>query len=138
MTAIRQQRLAALLMEELGIIIAGEMDDPLLRLSLPEVTHVRVSRDLRHARVYVFHRADEISPSELIRRLQRAAPFLRSKVAMRCTTHSVPDLLFHYDDSPDRAARIDELLSQIAAERGSVEHGLGDETETDSSSSQRP
>jgi N-acetylated-alpha-linked acidic dipeptidase len=42
---IRQQRVAELLFEELSIMLASELNDP--RVSLAEVTHVDISKDLR-------------------------------------------------------------------------------------------
>ena len=75
---IRQQRVAGLLFEELSIMLAGELADP--RISLVTVTDVRVSKDLRNARI-------------------------------------VPELIFSYDDTPAKVARVDDILRQIAAER---------------------
>jgi ribosome-binding factor A len=114
-TTIRQGRVAELLYEELSIIIGNELEDP--RLSMVEVTQVEVSRDLRSAKVFVHHRLEEVSRQEVIKRLQRAIPFLRGQIAERCGLRLVPELVFHYDDSPKTAARVDELLRQIAHER---------------------
>src|SRR5262245_11028072 len=114
-SSIRQGRVAELLFEELTILVTGELDDP--RLSMVEVTQVEVSKDLRSAKVFVHHRDDESSRQELLKRLQRAIPYLRSQLAVRCSLRLVPELSFHYDDSPKQAARVDELLRQIAQER---------------------
>jgi ribosome-binding factor A len=114
-STIRQERVAELLFEELSIMVSSELDDP--RLVMVEVTHVDVSKDLRSAKVHIHHRADEISRQELMKRLQRAIPYLRSQLAVRCGLRMVPELVFHYDDSPAQAARIDALLQQIAEER---------------------
>lgn len=115
MTTIRQQRLAGLLFEELGILIATELQDPLV--SLAQVTHVDVSRDLRNVRVYVSHDDGEISQQQMLRGLKRATPFLRREIATRLTLRAVPELTFTYDDTPQKASRIDELLRHIAEER---------------------
>jgi ribosome-binding factor A len=114
-SSIRQERVAELLYEELSIMVSSELEDP--RLTMVEVTQVVVSKDLRNAKVYVHHRADEISRSEVVKRLQRAIPYLRSQIAERCGLRIVPELAFHYDDTPATAARVDELLRQIAAQR---------------------
>ena len=114
-STIRQQRVADLLYEELSIMVTGELNDP--RLSMAEVTHVVVSKDLRSAKVYIHHRDDEITPQEILKRLQHAMPYLRSQIAERCGLRSVPELTFSYDDMPAKAARVDELLRQIAQER---------------------
>jgi len=111
-SSFRQERVAELLFQELSIMIANELDDP--RLSMVEVTYVEVSKDLRSAKVHVHHRDDEVSRQEVMKRLQKAIPYLRSQVAERCSLRMVPELVFQYDDSPAKAARVDELLRQIA------------------------
>lgn len=114
MSNIRQERVAALLYEELRILIGGELDDP--KLALTNVTDVTISRDLRNAKVFVTNDDDEISNQEILAALRRATPFLRGEIATRLGLRAVPELLFYYDESPERAARIDELLRKIAQE----------------------
>lgn len=112
---IRQQRVAGLIFEEISIMLAGELQDP--RISLVKVTDVRVSKDLRNARIFVSHEDDTVSRRELLKALQSATPYLRGQLAERLGLRAVPELHFSYDDSPEKAARVDELLRQIAAER---------------------
>ena len=119
MTTIRQQRVTELLYEELSIMVANELDDP--KLSLVTVLGVQVSKDLRNAKVYVNHQEEEVSRKEVLKGLERATPYLRSQLAERCSLRMVPELLFYYDDTPEKAARVDEILRQIAEER--AQHG---------------
>lgn len=112
---IRQQRVRGLLYEELSIMLGGELADP--RLSLVNVTDVVVSKDLKNVRVYVSHSDDAISKREVISRLQKATPFIRSQIGERLGLRAVPELSFTYDDSPERAQRLTALLAQIKAER---------------------
>ena len=114
MSSIRQQRISALLFEELSVLISGELRDP--DVSMVHVINVTISRDLRNAKVYVTHDDTEVEPGQVLRGLKRAAPFLRAEVASRCGLRSVPEILFYYDDTPHRAARIDQLLRQISTE----------------------
>ena len=116
MPTIRQQRVSELLFEEFSIMIGGELADP--RLSLVRVTNVDVSRDLRNVNIYVTHDDDEVSKRDILQGLRHATPYLRRQLAVRTTLRAVPELAFHYDDTPERAARVDELLRQIAANRG--------------------
>ena len=95
-------------------MIGAELDDPALELL--DVTNVVVSRDLRVAKVYI-HQDSDIQRSVVLARLKKAAPFLRRQLAQSLTFRAVPELLFYYDDTPDQAARVDELLQSIAAER---------------------
>ena len=116
MATIRQQRVAGLLFEELSIMLNGELSDP--RVSLITVTGVQLSKDLRNAKVHIYHQNEEFCRKEVLAGLRSATPYLRSQLASRCGLRMVPEILFYYDDTPERAARIDELLSQIAQERG--------------------
>jgi ribosome-binding factor A len=115
MSNIRQERVAELLFEEMSIMVANELDDP--KLSLVTVTNVVVSRDLRSARIYVNHQQEDVSRQEVIKRLQHAIPYLRRQIAERCSLRVVPELSFSYDDMPTKAARVSELLQQLARER---------------------
>jgi ribosome-binding factor A len=118
---IRQRRVAGLLLEELSIMVGNELADP--RLSLVSVTDVLVSKDLHNVKVFVNHDDETISKKEVISRLTKAAPFLRSQVAERLSLRFVPELSFAYDESPARSSRIQELLNQIAAEREAATPG---------------
>jgi ribosome-binding factor A len=120
MPTIRQQRVAEMLFEELSIMIGNELNDP--RLSLVRVTSVNVSKDLRNVNVYVTHDDDELSKRDILQGLRHAMPFLRRQLAVRASLRAVPELSFHYDDTPEKAARVDELLRQIAASRSGDGH----------------
>lgn len=132
MATIRQQRVQELLYQELSILISNELDDP--RLSLLTVTNVVVSRDLRNAKIYVYHDDEEETPRRLLLRgLDRATPFIRRQLAQRLTLRVVPELSFHYDDTPERAARVSELLQRIRAERADSDEAQGAEAQADPS-----
>jgi ribosome-binding factor A len=82
-----------------------------------EVVKVDISKDLRNAKVFVHHADEAIKRRDLLKGLEHATPWLRGQLAIRCGLRVVPELMFVYDDSLDHAARIDELLRKIAAER---------------------
>ena len=82
-TNIRQERMARMLFEELSIIVGSELEDP--RLSLARVTDVKVSRDLRNVKVFVFHDDDEVSQRDVLDALRQAQPYVRREIATRCT-----------------------------------------------------
>ncbi len=115
MSTIRQERVSELLYQELSILIGNELEDP--RLGLVSVTNLDVSRDLRTVKIYVTHSDETVSRRAVLTGLKNASAFMRREIAQRCGLRVVPELIFYYDDSPERAARIDELLRRIAAER---------------------
>lgn len=117
-SSIRQERVAGLLFQELSIIISSELDDP--AISLVDVTNVVVSKDLRTAKVYVHHRDEAVSARALLKALKHATPYVRGQIAERCGLRVVPEVYFYYDDTPARAARVDELLRQLATEKAAT------------------
>lgn len=115
MSTIRQERLSDLLFQELSILIGNELEDP--RLGLLTVTTIDVSRDLRTVKVYVTHSDETVTRRSVLAGLKKASTYMRRQIAQRCDLRVVPELIFYYDDTPERVARVDELLRQIAAER---------------------
>ena len=115
MSTIRRQRVAEMLFQELSILIANELADP--RVSLVEVTGVDVSPDLRSVKIFVKHDDEELAQRQVLEGLKHAVPYMRREIANRCNLRVVPELLFYYDDTAEKAARVDALLRQIAEER---------------------
>jgi ribosome-binding factor A len=113
-TSRRQKRVADLLMEELGALIALELEDP--RLQFVNVTAVEVSSDLRHARVYVTHLGTPEEEPGVLEALQHASGYLRRELARRVILRHVPELSFHIDDTLERARRIDQLIERLHAD----------------------
>lgn len=101
----------------LGDVLAGELKDP--RVGFVTVTDVRTSADLRHARVYVSVLGDAGRPSGAAEReatlagLQSAHGFLQGRVAGELRLKRTPALEFSYDDTTDRALRVDALIDEM-------------------------
>jgi ribosome-binding factor A len=107
----RQERVADLLQEEISDLLQREVRDP--RLEFVTVTAVKVSSDLRHARVYVSLLGSEEEQQAALVGLQHAAGFLRHELGARLSLRRVPDLAFVLDESIERGQRILELLDQL-------------------------
>jgi ribosome-binding factor A len=100
---------------ELSEIIEREIEDP--RIGLATVTAVKVSPDLRHARVYVSVLGDEQQRKKTMQGLNSAAHFARRSLSQRLAhLRRIPELTFAYDDSLETGSRIEELLDQIKPE----------------------
>lgn len=110
MSAYRQQRLADELRAELSRLVLREMKDP--RVGFATLTEVRLSSDLRHARVYVSVMGDEEDKEETLAALERAEGFLRGQLGRRMRLRHVPELDFVLDETLDRSERIEQLLEE--------------------------
>lgn len=112
MAAGRMRRVDEAVRAVLSDAISKDLKDP--RVGFVTVTAVKTSPDLRHARVYVSVLGDEPARAASMDGLRSAHGFLQSRLASELTLRRTPTLTFEYDDTVDRAARINELLSERA------------------------
>ena len=113
----RPDRVAEAIREEVATFLAERVKDPRIR-SFVTVTAVEVTRDLRHATVYVSLMGDEADRRKTMEGLGSVASFLRAHLGRTLRLRSAPDVHFRADESVARASRIEQLLSQIRDERG--------------------
>jgi ribosome-binding factor A len=101
----------------IGDVVSKEMKDP--RVGFVTVTDVRTSPDLSHSRVYVSVLGKRGRPSKPEQReaslegLRSAHGFLQSRIAAELRLKRTPTLEFSYDDTTDRAMRVEEILDEI-------------------------
>lgn len=100
-----------------GLLLRGVLHDPLLAQAHLTVSEVRVSRDLKHAMVFVTELGGELRP-ELLAALDRAAPFLRGELARQIHLKYAPELRFRRDASFAEANRIDTILNAARGAAG--------------------
>jgi ribosome-binding factor A len=104
-----------LLREEISEIINYELDDQ--RIKPATITHIKVSSDMRHARVYVGITGSRPEVDDSIRRLNHAAGFVRSQLYPRLSLRFVPQLTFHFDDSLEKAERLEKIFAEVENSR---------------------
>ena len=108
----REDRVAELLLEEISSIVIREVKDP--RVSGVTITHVKVSPDLHHAKVfYISSMGNQLEAGE---GLANSAGFIRYELKKRLRIKYIPQLTFVYDDSFDYGERIDRILKEIGSE----------------------
>lgn len=109
----RSTRVGEQLQRELAGLIGRALQDP--RAGLVTVTAVEVSKDLAYAKVFVSAIGGSLSHQELISALQHAAGFLRHEVGNAMRLRIIPELRFHYDETQERAARLEDLIARANA-----------------------
>ena len=115
--SIRTERVASLIKEEIGNILIREYNDP--ANGFITVTEVRVTPDLRIARIYFsIFGADGIQVRTMAM-LEGEKPHIRGMVASRLTLRFVPVLEFYLDDTMQRVERINTLIRKIHDGEGS-------------------
>jgi ribosome-binding factor A len=94
--------------EAVALTLLEDVKDP--RLDLVTVTGVDVSRDRRHARVFVTAHGDEERYREVIDALEHAEGRIKAGIVARVRMRFTPDLDFAIDRSVDEGMRIAEIL----------------------------
>jgi ribosome-binding factor A len=93
---------------ELASLLLREVADP--RLRAVTVTAVRLTADLKQARVFWRSLGDEADRKITAQGLVRATTFLRRRLGETLAMRTTPTLRFEYDTLPDTARRMHELL----------------------------
>ena len=110
MPAARHARIADQIQRELAELVRTQLRDP--RIGMVTLTGVEVSRDQSHAKVFFTVLGPEGAAREATEGLKRAAGFLRTELAHRLTTRSVPELHFEHDESVERGVRLSKLIDE--------------------------
>lgn len=103
----RADRLADELRVQLSQII-GRMRDP--RIGFATLTGVRLSPDLRHARVHVSVLGTEEAQQQSLRCLAAARRYLRHELAQHLAFRFTPELTFELDRGFEHTSRVEDLL----------------------------
>lgn len=112
----RPDRVAEAIREEVARFLAEGVKDPRV-VGLVTVTGVDVTRDLRHAKVYVSVLGSDAERAATLDGLASVAVHLRSHVGRVLRLRLAPEIDFRLDESIARAARIESLLAQIRDDR---------------------
>jgi ribosome-binding factor A len=110
----RPERVAHMVQQLLGELFARGMRDP--RIGLVTITGVKMSPDLREARVFWTVHGDSEQRKHTGRGLQNARGFLRHEIGMQLKLRVTPELRFTYDEAIDRGERIEQLIRQVHEE----------------------
>lgn len=110
----RSHRLSEELKNEISAIIAQEIKDP--RVGFATVTEVKVSPDLRHARVLVSVLGSPEEKQATFDALIGATGYIRRLIGARVKLRHTPELSFVYDDSIEHGDKMMRLMEEIKKE----------------------
>ena len=109
--SIRTEKVASLIKEEIGQIFTRDFNDG--SIGFLTVTDVRVTPDLRIAKVYVSILGSPEVRSRSLKMLEEQTPAIRHTVASRIRIKFIPEIHFYLDETMDRVERIETLIKQI-------------------------
>ena len=108
-TFSRADRVAEQLHREISSIMQRQVSDP--RLQSLTITRVKLSPDLKNAKVYYSTTEEDVSA--LAKPLKKAAGFVRSALSTSVALRYTPKVIFYLDDAVIRSQRIADILQNI-------------------------
>jgi ribosome-binding factor A len=110
----RSDRVSGQIQKVLSDILLKKIKDP--RLEAATITSVKMSRDLKFARVYFVTSGGKESIKEAIEGFKSALGYVKRKLAAQLGLRYMPELRFFYDDSFDYGSHIDEVIKAVKSE----------------------
>jgi ribosome-binding factor A len=107
----RSDRVGDLILEVVAELLRKDIRDP--RVRTVALTGIKVSKDLRHARLFFNLLGEQEGRDVALAGLKSASGVIRSKLGKQLKLRFVPAVEFTYDESEDEAQRIDALLKQV-------------------------
>ena len=109
--SLRTERVASVLRHELGTVISRDFSGG--QLGFSTVTEVRVTPDLKHAKVYVSILGSPELRVKTLARLESEKAQIRTLLAAHLNMRFTPALQFYQDDTMDRVENLEKLIKKI-------------------------
>lgn len=113
MKSLRIERINSLLREVISEVIRKELKNPKVQTEMVTVTEVKVTKDLRYAKVYVSILLEKKEQNIAIETLKQSAGFIAVQSSQKVRLRFFPQLSFLLDESAERASRIETLLNKV-------------------------
>ncbi len=107
----RSLRVSELIKREVSAIIFFTIKDPSVKTV--NLTFVKVTDDLKHAKIYFRVLGDDKAKDDASKGLERAKNFIRAEIGHRTELRFVPEIEFCYDTSIENAEHIESLIKKI-------------------------
>ena len=110
-TISRATRVADQIRMEVAEILARKIKDP--RVQFVTVTDVKMTADLKIARVYVTTLDQEHFEQQTAPGLKSAVGFIRTEVGRRLNLRYTPEIVFYRDTSAEYAQHMEKILDSL-------------------------
>jgi len=117
MSSVRPERVGQEIQAAVADLLArGLIRDP--RIGFITITGVKVSPDLRVARIYYSMIGTDQERAATQEGLEAAKGFVRREVTARVKLRVSPEVFFSYDESLEQGDKIDRLLKEVKEKEG--------------------
>jgi ribosome-binding factor A len=110
----RSQRLSVQILRDISELLEPEL--PGVVPGLVTFTKVKLSDDLRYAKVYFSYLGEEANKERVTDYLNREKKRIRTDVGRKLRVRHIPEIEFRFDPSIEEGIRIEQLLNEIKGE----------------------
>lgn len=108
----RITKIAESVKKEMGKIIQNEIKDPRLP-TMVSITNLKLTNDLKHAKVYVSVLGTEEDKKNAITALVSATGFIKREIGSRVKMRCVPEIHFELDNSIENGMHLTKLIDEV-------------------------
>lgn len=109
--SIRTEKVAEEIKHQIAGILTRDLAE--LHLGLVTVTRVRISKDLKNAKIYLSFIGNKEPSEACLEKVKNRKKQIRMHLGSKVHLRFVPELDFYFDDTVEYASRIEELIKDI-------------------------
>jgi ribosome-binding factor A len=110
----RSVRVGDQILKEIADLLTRKVRDP--RVSGVTLTGIRLSDDLRHARIFYSFLGEKIDIERMQSGLDSAKGFIKREMGKRINLRYMPEIIFQHDPTLETGNQIEKLFQKIKSE----------------------
>lgn len=107
----RTERVGDQILKEVADLLSRKVRDP--RVTGVTLTGIRLSNDLRHARIYYSFIGDKVDTEKIQSGLDSAKGFIKREMGKRVNLRYMPEIIFQHDPTLETGNQIERLFQKI-------------------------
>ncbi|RKX26283.1 MAG: 30S ribosome-binding factor RbfA [Candidatus Zixiibacteriota bacterium] len=110
----RSQRLGGQILRDISLLLERDLAD--VAPGMLTFTHVKLTNDLQHAKIYYSFLGTQENRRLVEEYLAREKWRIRSRIGKQLRVRNIPEIEFKFDPSIEEGLRIEQLLNEINSE----------------------
>ncbi|MBE9222491.1 30S ribosome-binding factor RbfA [Cyanobacterium stanieri LEGE 03274] len=109
----RIEKVSSLIKREVSQMLINGIKDDRVGAGMVSITHVEVSGDLQHAKIFVSIYGTPEAKRETMEGLKACTPFVRRSLGQKISLRHTPEIRFREDASLEKGDQLIQLINRI-------------------------